>query len=512
MFHKYLRAITLICLLLGTTAFAAGEQDSLQAAKERLRVPPLPDDYRGVTIDGVEYIKGIIFLDSVKDTAILTEHGFIVQTVRKESADRVVCQARWLKDMDPDSFPDQIREIQYISKHKKAEPQRQDFPERPEDYPSVTIDGIQYTKALMYFKTDEDTALVSPFGVRIKRFWSRMSRTGAGYIAMWPIDIALDSLPPQVIDVEYPDPSKLKRHFAKMPENQPSTVIEGVEYVSGIIFLHGTEKDTSILQQFGIRINRVDIQDSRSISFRVRIPKDLDVDSLPERIFRIKWAPVLELDLYKSADSIKPETGRKTMEEKLRFPPLPDNYRGVTINGVEYVVGLIFLSTEEDTAILKEHRFTIQLVKRLDSATVICRARWPKDMELDSLPDQVLKIRYSPVPKKKRRPGIHPPPKDYSTLTLPDGSVYVDGKVHLESDQDTMLLKKFGFRGFIFWKRDSTKVVYMAIWPKELPWDSLPPQLKMMGYWRDVLETQLNVSADSIKTETPKHNSPDRTQ
>lgn len=86
---------------------------------------------------------------------------------------------------------------------------------------------------------------------------------------------------------------------------------------------------------------------------------------------------------------------------------------------------------------------------------------------------------------KEGRRRFRPPPEDYPVTRYHDGIDYVSGRVVLENDRDTILLKEFGFRDFKFWWRDSTIVKYRARWPKELPWDSLPPQLKGLGYWTE---------------------------
>jgi len=172
----------------------------------------------------------------------------------------------------------------------------------------------------------------------------------------------------------------------------------------------------------------------------------------------------------------------KVAKEEPRFPPLPENYRPITINGVEYVSGVVFLSSMEDTVILKEYKFDVQFVDSLNSVNIICRARWPKDMELDSLPKQVLEIRYTTMPKNERpRRRIDPPPKDFPFFVY-KGVPYASGWVLIESDKDTTLLKEFGFCDFNLRRVHAEGIYYDAMWPKDLPWDSLPPQLIGVRY------------------------------
>ncbi len=87
------------------------------------------------------------------------------------------------------------------------EKRRRHFARRPTNYPSGEMDGFLYIDGIMYFETDADTALVSSFGIRVRRCVSR-TKIAVGYRAMWPTDLVLDSLPPQVVDVAYPRLSK----------------------------------------------------------------------------------------------------------------------------------------------------------------------------------------------------------------------------------------------------------------------------------------------------------------
>ena len=88
------------------------------------------------------------------------------------------------------------------------------------------------------------------------------------------------------------------------------------------------------------------------------------------------------------------------------------------------------------------------------------------------------------------RKSIGPPPKDWPWIR----GGKVDGIVFLQSPGDTSLLTPFGFNFSIsspFEKKewiDSlqtwTQPVYgcRGMWPIDLPWDSLPPQLLLIVY------------------------------
>jgi hypothetical protein len=276
-----------------------------------------------------------------------------------------------------------------------------------------------------------------------------------------------------------------------------SVTIDGVEYVEGTVFLKA-EADTTILKEFGFLIQRVTRPRSAKVFCIALWPKEFALDSLPEQILQVRYASV-------------PRKGRPPHRD---LQP-PKDYPVTTIDGIDYVVGKMLLENEKDTVLLQSFGFRDFWLEGVDSRGAQYMARWPKELPWDSLPpqlkgvlypDDILKpelnvsvydeyfpkaqlnvsaesIKATDVPKKEKPQRlIEPPPKNYPSVTFPNGVVYVDGQVVLENDQDTTLLKKFGFRDFYFWGRDSTTVRYMARWPKELPWDSLPPQLKGVVY------------------------------
>jgi hypothetical protein len=123
-----------------------------------------------------------------------------------------------------------------------------------------------------------------------------------------------------------------------------------------------------------------------------------------------------------------------------------------------------------------------------------------------TLAAQTSKQDSSQAVKEKPRRRIESPPKDYPVTRFANGIDYVAGWILLESEKDTALLKKFGFRIYNLAKIDSMGAQYEAEWPNELPWDSLPPQLKGVVYDEVFPKEQLNVSADSVKASQPSTN------
>jgi hypothetical protein len=227
-------------------------------------------------------------------------------------------------------------------------------------------------------------------------------------------------------------------------------------------------------------------------------------------------------------DSLQAENARP----RRRIDPPPKDFPFFEYDGIAYASGLVVIENDKDTTLLKEFGFCDFNFRREDSTGVRYDAMWPKGLPWDSLPQQLKWVVYAEFGSAKEqfnisadsikatnaaenarpRRRIEPPPRNYPSQKYPDGVVYVDGWVVLESDQDTTLLKEFGFREFYFWGRYSTSVQYLARWPKELPWDSLPPQLKGLRYQEHFPKANLNISADSIRAEEPKHNFPDVTQ
>jgi hypothetical protein len=78
------------------------------------------------------------------------------------------------------------------------------------------------------------------------------------------------------------------------------------------------------------------------------------------------------------------------------------------------------------------------------------------------------------------------PPRDVLTIRVGDRE-YVQGAVYLTAHADTLLLKPFGFRQFVFDGWTLSRVRYEAIWPRTVKVDSLPPQVSGLDY--DVRES-----------------------
>ena len=235
------------------------------------------------------------------------------------------------------------------------------------------------------------------------------------------------------------------------------------------------------------------------------------------------------------ADSTGVQDSVKVVKEKpVRYiQRRPERYSSVEIDGIQYTAGVIGLETDADTALLAPYRFRFLRFKSRTPSGVYYHARWPVDLEPDSLPPQVIYVDYSkldepelnvsahsieadtskkPVKEKSRR-RFRPPPEDFPFRKHRDGIEYGSASFKLENDGDTTLLRKFGCKDFRFFTRDSTGVYYDAWFPKNLPLDSLPQQIKRILYDEQYKKFKpgLNVSADSIKTTAPKSNSPEET-
>jgi hypothetical protein len=327
--HKYLQILALACLIVTVVVFSgiswrrhelrAGglpseassdsmkldkSSDSLQATQ---RIPPRPEEYVSVTVNGVEYVEGTVVLKTGAHITILREYGFKVRTMQR-LASKIVCKALWPKDLDLASLPEQVLQVRYAKVPKKEKPRRRIDPP-PADFPFTTINGIDYAEGYVLLESDKDTTLLQRFGFR--DFWSRhMDSVGVSYMARWPKELPWDSLPPQLKGVLYddsykrikpqlnvsavaivadsaspvvPKKEKPRRRIEPPPGNYPIETIQGIDYVTGVLLLD-SEKDTVLLQRFGFRDFWLPHKDSTGVSYMARWPKELPWDSLPPQL------------------------------------------------------------------------------------------------------------------------------------------------------------------------------------------------------------------------------------
>jgi hypothetical protein len=74
-----------------------------------------------------------------------------------------------------------------------------------------------------------------------------------------------------------------------------------------------------------------------------------------------------------------------------------------------------------------------------------------------------------------------PPPEDCLTRKIA-GHTFVVGEIYLSAHADTALLTPYGFRKFEFQGWSLGRVHYNALWPVDVPLESLPPQLDELTY------------------------------
>jgi hypothetical protein len=171
------------------------------------------------------------------------------------------------------------------------------------------------------------------------------------------------------------------------------------------------------------------------------------------------------------------------------FVKPPDNTPTTRINGKEYIKGEVYLAKTADPAILKSLGF--RDVKFYVSAARYNRynAMWPRAMDTDSLPPEVMGFNYEQVPPPYGNAyvfgGRRGPKIEYTSSGVvikgsdggkydrfsqafpkePDTSVfglsYVKGCIFLSSISDTVQLRDLGFTPFIesmMYKKDDIPI------------------------------------------------------
>jgi len=407
-------------------ADSARGQDSVQV---RLRIPPLPKEYVSVTINGVEYVEGAVFVKAEDDTAILKEHDFRIQSVRRLGSAKVLCKASWPKDLDLESLPEQVLQVRYAAVPKTGKPQRRIEPP-PADFPFTTINGIDYAEGHVLVESDKDTVSLREFGFRDFELYWRDS-TGVYYMARWPKELPWDSLPSQLKGVHYDDTYKYlkpqlnvsavaivadsaaqgkmkpRRRIEPPPADFPFTTINGIDYAEGHVLVE-SDKDTTLLKEFGFRDFWFEGVDSVGAHYMARWPKELPWDSLPPQLKGVGYIEhFLEEQLNVSAvaivaDSASPVAPNKEKPRR-RIEPPPKDYPVETIQGIDYVVGKMLLDSEKDTALLQGFGFRDLWFEGVDSVGAHYMARWPKELPWDSLPPQVKGVVY-PFPEGTVKP------------------------------------------------------------------------------------------------------------
>ncbi|MBU1937701.1 hypothetical protein KKG05_09910 [bacterium] len=204
-------------------------------------------------------------------------------------------------------------------------------------------------------------------------------------------------------------------------------------------------------------------------------------------------------------DSVQAQDSVKVAKKKpIRYiQPRPERISSRAMDGIKYTSGRIGLESEADTLLLIPFKFrNFHFLRKSSYYGVYYHAWWPRDLELDSLPPQFFYLEYDRVTEpqlnesahaieadtakkptiEKSRRRIKPPPEDHPFTRRWGGRYYTSCWVIIESDQDTTLLRELGFRKIWIAKRNPASVQCGALVPKDLPWDSLPPQIINMSY------------------------------
>lgn len=90
---------------------------------------------------------------------------------------------------------------------------------------------------------------------------------------------------------------------------------------------------------------------------------------------------------------------------------------------------------------------------------------------------------------------------DHPLMRVINGKNWYSGELYLTAHDDTMLVKKRGFRRFEFLGRSVGTVRYHAWWPVTVKLDSLPPELHDISF--DVVPPVNSGKVDEVDTAFP---------
>jgi hypothetical protein len=86
---------------------------------------------------------------------------------------------------------------------------------------------------------------------------------------------------------------------------------------------------------------------------------------------------------------------------------------------------------------------------------------------------------------------------------------YYSGEIYLASHEDTLALRKFGFRNFEFQGRALRNVSYHVLWPTSVVIDSLPTEFQNINFELAQTDTMLRSAPDDSPELLPDHGSPE---
>jgi hypothetical protein len=211
----------------------------------------------------------------------------------------------------------------------------------PEKIPTSLINGKKYVKGEVYLSKTADPEILKPLGFRDVSFFVSASRYHR-YKAKWPLNLNLDSLPPEIVGVTYEgqntdfsstpiiwsgnDGPKIevtcsgqivvKNHdggpfnrFGQAIPAYPDTTVAGEPYVKGTVFL-SDEKDLDALRKLGFtnfrepwyskfddvslekyiahwKSNRRRTEFQKSLQYETSWPLNLDLNKLPDSVITL---------------------------------------------------------------------------------------------------------------------------------------------------------------------------------------------------------------------------------
>lgn len=196
-----LNKLPLLVVLAGCLCVLAQEYQS------RGFVDP-PGYYRYLKIDGHDYIKGTVYLDTHADTALLKPFGFLDLSFRSRGFRCVKYDALWPREVELDSLPRQVSGVEYDPVHASQpnififfgwrgpecrinilEPSFSCFRAGRFRYAvpksgagDYFIDGRSYVSGRVYVYEDSDTTQLADLGFRELRKLGDMG----GEIQIWP--------------------------------------------------------------------------------------------------------------------------------------------------------------------------------------------------------------------------------------------------------------------------------------------------------------------------------------
>ncbi|RQV97914.1 hypothetical protein EH220_04130 [bacterium] len=180
----------------------------------------------------------------------------------------------------------------------------------------------------------------------------------------------------------------------------------------------------------------------------------------------------------------------------------PDNYDGINIGGVPFVMGQVYLPQLADTALLTPFGFRDFQFAGSTSRYKKIKAWWPLNTDVAELPEQVLGLSYEKMTEEDlayaaiMQPDLIPSGKSpdeikslrYSQMRPSDGrphliykdQPYVEGQIYCSSEPDEEALKSIGVILLYDFGSDDARSIrhgytrWSAMWPMTLKESRLP--------------------------------------